>query len=255
VVLRDLGGELRERALEAQGPPARQAEGELGERARPLVRHAVPPKRARTHRSRVGMKGAARVLSASSPLRARRNCRYRCSPPGKRLTCMRLALGVQPRSRPPARATPRSRDPSPIAELRGVYSRTHCTFELGTAMSSEQGVVEFLAEWNHRPGSKRDFFQRICSSGGTIDYFIGWYSKGNTGEEFDLPFLKESVQRGIGFWIDFYDKRVDACARKKGSGRVTGAFFFMWRSRWRIEARSRALSFSLPRWEARAACP
>ncbi|HKW15249.1 MAG TPA: hypothetical protein VJS69_12245 [Candidatus Krumholzibacteria bacterium] len=99
-----------------------------------------------------------------------------------------------------ARTTPSGK------KLAGVYPRSCCVFDLGSAVSSELGVVDFMRSWNQKLAGQRDFFRRIRAEGGTIEYSIGWYSEGNTGEEFDLAFLQECADLGIEFSIDFYDR-------------------------------------------------
>ena len=88
---------------------------------------------------------------------------------------------------------------------RGIQPATVCLFSLGDAVSSDEGVVDFLRRFNRKLGGCRDLLREIRSTGGEIRYFIGWYSAGNTGEEFELAFLQECVDLGIEFGIDFYD--------------------------------------------------
>lgn len=50
----------------------------------------------------------------------------------------------------------------------------------------------------------QNLFYELSSSGGKIEYFIGWYSEGNSGEEFDFELLRSLADLYIGLSFDFY---------------------------------------------------
>jgi len=89
--------------------------------------------------------------------------------------------------------------------LSGVYDYSYCSFLLD--QFEEMELIDFLKHWNKKFFNFSDFLNSINSSGGNLEYFIGWYSKGNSGEVFDIDFLKELVKLKISLSIDFYVER------------------------------------------------
>ena len=86
--------------------------------------------------------------------------------------------------------------------LPGVYDQSYCSFKLDQPKDTE--LVDFLKHWNDKLINFRDFFNQIYSSGGRLEYFIGWYYEGNSGEVFDVSLLEELVELKIDLAIDFY---------------------------------------------------
>lgn len=53
--------------------------------------------------------------------------------------------------------------------------------------------------------SHRSFLTGFCSTGGEVEYFIGWYTDGrNTGETFNSDLLKRLADLGIDLAFDVY---------------------------------------------------
>lgn len=88
--------------------------------------------------------------------------------------------------------------------LDGIYESTYCSFRL--EHSRDISLVDFLKECNERFNMYSDFLKEINASGGSVEYFIGWYCEtdGNVGEAFDLELLTQLVALGIELDIDFY---------------------------------------------------
>lgn len=86
--------------------------------------------------------------------------------------------------------------------LPGTYDQSYCSFNLDQPKDTE--LIDFLKHWNNNLFKFKKFLNQIYSSGGRLEYFIGWYSKENSGEEFDVSFLKELVELKINLAIDFY---------------------------------------------------
>jgi len=55
--------------------------------------------------------------------------------------------------------------------------------------------------------TRRPFLIQFCSSGGTIEYFIGWFTNGlNTRETFGWELLRRLADLGISLSFDVYGK-------------------------------------------------
>ena len=86
--------------------------------------------------------------------------------------------------------------------LKGIYNHTYCSFRLDRPDGLE--LSDFLKYWNDFFLKYMKFFNEINSTGGRLEYFIGWYSNKNSGEVFDVSLLKDLVALKIELAIDFY---------------------------------------------------
>ncbi len=86
--------------------------------------------------------------------------------------------------------------------LEGYRSYTYCSFPV--KMSSEMGLIDLIKLNNQKLKPNIKFLRFLHSSGGRLEYFIGWYSDGNSGEEFDAELLTELSDLKIGLAFDFY---------------------------------------------------
>lgn len=86
------------------------------------------------------------------------------------------------------------------APLKGIYDSTYCSFRLDHA--KEVGLAQFLRQCNKTLGAHRDFFRQIRLTGGSSEYFVGWYSKANSGELFTAELLKELADLQIDLGLD-----------------------------------------------------
>ncbi len=92
-------------------------------------------------------------------------------------------------------------NPKGIA-LGGVYDCSYCSFPI-TPQNNEElhevldRVVDNLLQ--HEP-----LFCRIRKGGGRIEFFIGWFSVGNTGDTFSNNLLKKLGVLQIDLALDVY---------------------------------------------------
>ena len=86
--------------------------------------------------------------------------------------------------------------------LKGNYDSTYCSFDL--KKTDDIDLLSFLKTWNDKLDIHKLFFEKIVFSGGNIEYFIGWYSDGNSGEIFDIELMKKLVALNINLSIDYY---------------------------------------------------
>ena len=86
--------------------------------------------------------------------------------------------------------------------LPGVYDQSYCSFQLDHPKGME--LADFLNHWNGTLLKFKDYLMDIHSSGGRLEYFIGWYSKGNSGEVFNASLIEQLAKLKIELAIDFY---------------------------------------------------
>jgi len=98
--------------------------------------------------------------------------------------------------------------------LVGVNKSTYCCFLL--EHPDGLGLIDFLVICNDKFRCHSDFFRSIRLTGGSIEYFIGWYCDKNCGEVFDLEFLSDLVTLQIDLSIDFYGGAIKGSAEDRG---------------------------------------
>jgi hypothetical protein len=86
--------------------------------------------------------------------------------------------------------------------LEGLYDASYCSFDLENSNGIE--LSDFIKLCNIKFSSYKSFFNQIYSTGGELEYFIGWYSDENSGEIFDLELLEQLVELKIKLSFDFY---------------------------------------------------
>lgn len=94
------------------------------------------------------------------------------------------------------RVTPKGRP------LSGVYDHSYCVFRLKPGKNIN--LAEFLGAQNKELLSRKSFLNDLIESGGSVEYFIGWYSRANTGEFFGWKLLKELSDLHIDLAFDVY---------------------------------------------------
>jgi hypothetical protein len=108
-------------------------------------------------------------------------------------------LGMEPKRKWTAgkkRETPKG------SPLIGVNSSTYCSFQLEHPAGVQ--LADFLDVYSDKLYRHKDFFEELRSTGGSLEYFIGWYSDRNSGQVFNLGLLSKLVALGIELSIDFY---------------------------------------------------
>jgi hypothetical protein len=110
------------------------------------------------------------------------------------------ALGIKPLfgwSAGDQRSTPKGQP------LEGTYPTTYwCSQSTkGVGFDLEERLSMHLSEIEPH----RDFLARFKSTGGSIEYYIGWSTYGmNTGAIFDAELLNRLVALGIDLSLDIY---------------------------------------------------
>jgi hypothetical protein len=94
------------------------------------------------------------------------------------------------------RKTPKGR------KLKGIYDETYCTFKI--EHEEDEFISTLLSRMNKTLKKKMPFLSNLISTGGSIEYFIGWYLDENAGDIFDSDLLKELSDLGISLSFDLY---------------------------------------------------
>ncbi len=86
--------------------------------------------------------------------------------------------------------------------LGGVYKRSYCSFGLNKVDDEE--LHEMLNRVVADLAQHKQLFHRIRDEGGRAEFFIGWYSSGNTGDTFDHSLLEKLSDLKIDLALDVY---------------------------------------------------
>lgn len=86
--------------------------------------------------------------------------------------------------------------------LDGVYDRSYCSFRL-TGFDDEE-LHEMLVRVVDDLLQHKEIFRRIREDGGRAEFFIGWFSSGNTGDTFSHDLLRKMGELKIDLALDVY---------------------------------------------------
>lgn len=120
------------------------------------------------------------------------------------LTKITAQLGLEPkwkRKIGERRTTPKG------TPLDGVYDFSYCSFSL--TRRGEEELHEMLNRTADELLPHKDIFCRIRAEGGRTEFFVGWYSTGNTGDEFNCILLGKLGELQIDLAIDVYGNSGD----------------------------------------------
>lgn len=91
--------------------------------------------------------------------------------------------------------------------LEGIYDNNYCSFSI-LPIKGEQ-LHEVLNRCAEEFLRHKLLFHQIREAGGSIEFFIGWYSIGNTGNTFDNNLLKKLGNLQIDLALDIYIDKSD----------------------------------------------
>jgi hypothetical protein len=98
--------------------------------------------------------------------------------------------------------------------LKGTYDSTYCSFRLEHADDTK--LSDFLAKCTASLMPHKQFLERICSTGGSIEYFVGWYSGSNSGAVLKSELLRDLAALRIDLSLDVYGATPSKVAKKPG---------------------------------------
>ena len=112
---------------------------------------------------------------------------------------IRLCLGFEPKFQHQIgkqRTTPKG------DILDGVYETSYCSFDYKRQQNEE--LYEMIARIVESLTPHKDLFNRIRENNGRSEFFIGWYSTGNTGDTLDYKLLGKISALKIDLALDVY---------------------------------------------------
>jgi hypothetical protein len=86
--------------------------------------------------------------------------------------------------------------------LEGRNETTYWSYALNCQPTSE--LIELLEDFTVRLESYREFLIHLRSTGGRLEYFVGWFSGPNSGEVFDHRLLGKIANLQIDLSFDIY---------------------------------------------------
>ena len=86
--------------------------------------------------------------------------------------------------------------------LGGFYDSSYCSFSL--IRQGEEELHEMLDRIVGELLPHKDLLCRIRDDGGRTEFFIGWYSTGNTGDTFTCTLLRRLGELQIDLALDVY---------------------------------------------------
>ncbi len=97
------------------------------------------------------------------------------------------------------RATPKGNPLPGFNECSGWFYRL--------PQDADASLPVVLRGMNLQLFKSRSYLESLQSTGGTIEYFIGWFSEFNSGEVFDWQLLKECAALRINLAFDIYGEQ------------------------------------------------
>jgi Domain of unknown function (DUF4279) len=88
--------------------------------------------------------------------------------------------------------------------LDGVYDCSYCSFCFNRQIDEE--LHDMLDRILNCLIQHKDLFYRIRDTGGRSEFFVGWYSPGNTGDTFSYELLNKINSLRIDLALDVYGR-------------------------------------------------
>jgi len=86
--------------------------------------------------------------------------------------------------------------------LKGVYDISYCSFNFDR--QNDEELHEMLDRILNGLTPHAELFYRMRDSGGRAEFFIGWYSPGNTGDTLSFELLRKISELRIDLALDVY---------------------------------------------------
>jgi hypothetical protein len=108
-------------------------------------------------------------------------------------------LGLKPRrkwSAGDSKTTPKG------VKLKGHFESSYCWYPLSIPPKST--LEEGLIIWLRKLEKHEELFRSISATGGSVEFLIGWFVKGNAGEVFGWPTLSKLSALRVNLAFDIY---------------------------------------------------
>lgn len=86
--------------------------------------------------------------------------------------------------------------------IGGIREESYCAFDIGS--SDDGSLAECLQTAVARLKRAGDFLREIRSTGGSLMFYVSWYTSGDTGEVFETALLRDMADLGIELGINAY---------------------------------------------------
>lgn len=86
--------------------------------------------------------------------------------------------------------------------LGGMREESYCAFDMGSG--DDGALAECLDVAVARVKPARELLRQMRASGGSLTFFVSWFSTGDTGEVFGADLLAEMADLGIELGINVY---------------------------------------------------
>jgi len=86
--------------------------------------------------------------------------------------------------------------------LEGVYERSYCTYPIGK--NDGEDLSELLERAADELMPHKSLFDEVRDSGGKAEFFIGWFTSGNSGDVFTYELLRKLGELSIDLSFDVY---------------------------------------------------
>lgn len=69
---------------------------------------------------------------------------------------------------------------------------------------SESYLADALQTLVRQFSQHKEFFRKVRSGGGKVEFFVGWHIDRNIGDEFDISLLAALADLGVNLSLDIY---------------------------------------------------
>jgi hypothetical protein len=87
-------------------------------------------------------------------------------------------------------------------DLGGIHDQSYCSFAL--ERKDDEELHDSIGRISDELKRHQEFFHRVTTHGGRVEFFIGWYSSGNTGDTLSHSLLKKIGDLNIDLAFDVY---------------------------------------------------
>lgn len=89
-------------------------------------------------------------------------------------------------------------------KIAGTHRSSSWVYSVANEKIGGRSLASAIKNFNRRIAHCQDFFDLLVKSGGKIEYFVGWFSGRNSGEDLEWALLHECSHLRIGIALDIY---------------------------------------------------
>ena len=88
--------------------------------------------------------------------------------------------------------------------LEGTWRDTYWTADVFKDKCPDRTLAAAIFGLAERFSPSKSFFAKICSEGGRVEFYVGWFIDGNRGDVFDTILLAKLADLGVDLSLDIY---------------------------------------------------